>query len=129
MVEVTRQSGLPPPTAAWPPGTYDLPEITPGGVALLDYDNDGRLDIYQVCHAPPGNLRAAAPNKLFQQQPDGTFRDVSRAAGVDHPGYGQGVAVGDVNNDGHLDLFVTNLGPDVLYLNRGDGTFIDATQH
>ena len=130
-VEVTTQLGLPAEAEPWPDGQYLTPEVTAGGVALLDYDNDGDLDLYQVRHQSPDRgfpaLRAPAPNRLYQQQDDGTFLDVSEVAGVGDPGYGHGVAAGDIDNDGDLDLYVTNYGPDVLYRNEGNGSFVEIT--
>ena len=108
-------------------GTYDVPEIMGGGIALFDYDNDGDLDLLRICSLPEGHPRGPASNRLFQQQPDARFLEVTQAAGLDHPGYGQGAAIGDIDNDGDLDLYVTNIGPDSFYLNKGDGTFSDAT--
>ena len=112
----------------WPAGTYLVPEVTGGGVALFDYDGDGDLDIYQVRFPPPGRPRAPARNRLFRQEADGRFRDVSVAAGLGDPGYGQGVAVGDADNDGDLDVYVTNFGADAFYLNNGDGSFRNRTE-
>ena len=96
------------------------------GVAWIDYDNDGFTDLYFVNGAP------GAANALYRNNKDGTFTDVTRQAGVAGEGAGKrayktGVAVGDYNNDGHLDLYVTALGPDVLYKNNGDGTFTDVS--
>jgi hypothetical protein len=125
--EVTAALGLPPKTAAWPDGTFATPEITPGGVALFDYDNDGRLDIYQVCHGRPGRFDEPAPNRLFRQEPDGSFREVPGAGGLNDAGYGHGVAVGDYDNDGYPDVYVTNFGRDALYRNNGDGSFTNVT--
>ena len=129
-VEVTDQLGLP-TEEPWPDGQYLTPEITPGGVALFDYDNDGDLDIYQVRHQRPDDrfpiLSKPAPNRLYEQQVDGTFVDVSDVAAVGDSGYGHGAAVGDVDNDGDLDLYVTNYGPDVLYRNEGNGSFTNVT--
>ena len=127
--ELTPKIGLPAGAGEWPPGTFLTPEVTPGGVAVLDYDNDGDLDIYQVCHGPPGPdaFETPFPNRLYQQQADGSFVEVAAVAGVDDPGFGHGIAVGDMDNDGDLDLFVTNFGPNVFYLNNGDGTFTNAT--
>ena len=89
-VEVTTQLGLPAEAEPWPDGQYLTPEVTAGGVALLDYDNDGDLDLYQVRHQSPDRgfpaLRAPAPNRLYQQQDDGTFLDVSEVAGVGDSG-------------------------------------------
>ena len=113
-------------------------EIMGSGVALFDYDNDGRLDIFLVNGAPisdPTPLgaipRKTDPkywNRLYHQKPDGTFEDVTERAGVQGKGYGYGVAVGDYDNDGYEDLFVTEYGGDRLYHNNGNGTFTDVTE-
>ncbi len=96
------------------------------GVAWIDYDNDGFQDLYFVNGAP------GAADALYRNNKDGTFRDVTAQAGVDGSGAGKtayktGVAVGDYDNNGYPDLFVTSFGPDVLYKNNGDGTFADVT--
>ena len=110
-----------------PDGTYSLPEIMGGGVSLFDYDGDGYLDLLQILCPPPGQPDLPAPNRLFRGQSDGAFLDVTSTSGLDDPGYGQGAAVGDTDNDGDLDVYVTNVGRDAFYLNHGDGTFVDAT--
>jgi enediyne biosynthesis protein E4 len=125
--EVTAARGLPPPTADWPDGTLATPEGTPGGVAFFDYDNDGRLDILQICHGRPGHFDETVPNRLFHQEPDGTFREVPNAGGLNGPGYSMGVAIGDYNNDGLPDVFITRFGHCSLYRNNGNGTFTDVT--
>ncbi len=101
-----------------------------GGVALLDFDNDGWLDIYFVngCALPVDRQRPARPNRLYRNRGDGTFEDVTERAGVGGSGYGMGCTVGDIDNDGHDDLFVTGLNRTILYRNRGDGTFEDVTE-
>jgi enediyne biosynthesis protein E4 len=114
-----------------------LLETMGSGVALFDYDNDGRLDLYLVNGAPfddfvpPGTIpQKAGPeywNRLYRQKPDGTFEDVTEKAGLAGVGYGMGVAVGDYDNDGYEDLFVTSLGGNHLYHNNGNGTFTDVT--
>ncbi len=106
-----------------------LPDTMGGGVGLIDYDADGRLDIYFVngCPLPLGSGELPSPNRLFRNLGDGTFEDVTQKAGVGGRGYGMGCVVGDYDNDGHDDLFVTGLGHTVLYRNRGDGTFEDRT--
>jgi hypothetical protein len=114
-----------------------LPETMGSGVALFDYDNDGRLDIFLVNGAPLGDPtpKGTIPqktgpgywNRLYHQKADGTFEDVTEKAGLQGTGYGMGVAVGDYDNDGYEDLYVTAYGGNKLYHNNGDGTFSDAT--
>src|SRR6201986_824194 len=117
-----------------------LIETMGGGVALFDYNNDGLLDIFLV-----NSGRLADPvrgpelfdrhesqywNRLYRQNKDGSFTDVTQTAGLANAGngnYGMGVAVGDYDNDGYPDLFVTSYGKNVLYHNNGDGTFTDVT--
>ena len=121
--EVTSALGLAQTEESWPAGTHALPEIIGSGVALFDYDNDTALDVLHIRFPPPGSTDAPAPNRLFRQQSDGTFIDVTEDAGIGDAGYGQGVAIGDVDNDGDADVYVTNYGPDAFYRNNGDGTF------
>ena len=114
-----------------------LPETMGAGVALFDYDNDGRLDIFFVNGAPlsDATTKGAIPqktgpqywNRLYHQKHDGTFEDVTEKAGLQGTGYGMGVAVGDYDNDGFEDLYVTAYGGNKLYHNNGDGTFTDVT--
>jgi tetratricopeptide (TPR) repeat protein len=106
-----------------------LADTMGGGVALFDYDGDGRLDIYFINGAklPIDAANQPTPNRLFRNLPDGTFEDVTMRAGVGGRGYGMGAAVGDYDSDGDLDLFVTGLSSTILYRNRGDGTFEDVT--
>jgi hypothetical protein len=109
-----------------------------GGVGMLDYDNDGRLDLYfangaQLSDPMP---KAAMPdkrdsrywNRLYHQKQDGGFEDVTERAGVKGEGYSMGVAVGDYDNDGWADLYVTAYGGNILYHNNRDGTFGDVTR-
>ena len=121
--EVTSALGFVQTEEPWPAGTHALPEIIGSGVALFDYDNDTALDILHIRFPPPGSTDTPAPNRLFRQQSDGSFIDVTEAAGIGDAGYGQGVAIGDVDNDGDADVYVTNYGPDAFYRNNGDGTF------
>lgn len=103
---------------------YFMPQIAGSGCAFLDYDGDGRLDVYFVHNGGPKGQK----NQLYQQQPDGRFRDVSAGSGLDVAGYGMGVAVGDVDNDGRLDVLVTEFGATRLFLNHGSGRFVEATR-
>src|SRR5438445_1950206 len=84
--DVTQAKGLPAKTPNWPDGTFATPEVTAGGVALFDYDNDGRLDILQVCHGRPGRFDETAPIRLFHQESDGTFRELDHGGGLSAPG-------------------------------------------
>ncbi|MEO7144967.1 MAG: VCBS repeat-containing protein, partial [Bryobacteraceae bacterium] len=114
-----------------------LPETMTGGVALFDYNGDGWLDIYFVNGAAiqdpmPGGATPAKSdpkywNRLYRNNGDGTFTDVTEAAGVRGAGYSMGAVAGDYDNDGRPDLYVTNLGKNTLYHNNGDGTFTDVT--
>lgn len=103
-----------------------------GGVAILDYDNDGWQDIFFVNGAavkdPPDKSAPEFWNRLYHNNRDGTFTDVTARAGLHGTGYGMGVAAADYNNDGFPDLLVTNYGGAVLYRNNGDGTFTDVTR-
>src|SRR5687767_2751620 len=99
------------------------------GVALLDYDNDGRLDLFLVNGSRlEGYGSAPAPtNRLYRNVGKGGFADVTKASGTARSGWGSGVCAGDVDNDGHTDVYVTYWGPNVLFRNRGDGAFEDIT--
>jgi len=105
-------------------------ETMVAGVALLDYDGDGYLDIYLVNGAAIPSLQKDSPaywNRLYRNNHDGTFTDVTERAGVAGTGYGMGVAVGDYDNDGRPDLFVASVTANQLFHNNGDGTFTDTT--
>jgi hypothetical protein len=104
-------------------------ETTGGGVAILDYDDDGWPDVFLVNGArlAAASSEAAPRSHLYRNNGDGTFADVTEKAGVGASGWGQGVCAGDYDNDGHVDLFVTYYGNPILYHNNGDGTFSDVT--
>ena len=122
-------------------GEYYMPEIMGSGAALFDYDSDGDLDVYliqgtaigdgrKLLFPPPAGSKSG--NRLFRNMLSQTgrlqFVDVTEKAGVAHDGYGMGAVTGDYDNDGFLDLYMTNFGNNVLYHNNGDGTFADVTR-
>ncbi len=113
---------------AMSPNRY-LPETMGPGVAFFDYDNDGWMDLFLVQSGPCDFFKPKAPlrNALYKNNRDGTFTDVTEKAGVAGSAFGMGVAVGDYDNDGWPDLFVTAYGRSTLYHNNGDGTFTDVT--
>jgi len=98
------------------------------GAAFFDYDNDGWLDALVLSGSRVGDPPPAATNRLYKNNRDGTFSDVTEKAGLFRTGYAYGVTVGDYNNDGFEDLFITYWGQNVLYRNNGDGTFTDVTK-
>ena len=104
-------------------------ETTGCGIAFFDYDHDGWLDIFMVNGTTMEGFPAGSEpsNHLYRNNRDGTFTDVTAKSGLMRTGWGQGVCVGDYNNDGLDDLFVTYWGENVLYRNNGDGTFADVT--
>lgn len=112
-------------------------EATGPGCALFDYDSDGHIDLYLVNGNRVAGIHAAAEsadgdrptNKLFRNNGDGTFSDVTQSAGVGDTGYGMGAVAADYDNDGHIDLYVCNYGHNRLYRNNGDGTFSDLAEH
>jgi len=109
-------------------GTATMMEQAGPGCGLLDYDGDGWPDIYLLNGRDLYGRGLVRKNALYHNNRDGTFTDVTDKAGVPGTGYGQGVAVGDFDNDGHPDIYVCQYGKNVLYHNRGDGTFVDVTQ-
>jgi hypothetical protein len=127
--DVAAESGLRAPLIYGRPDRADyIVETMGAGVAFLDYDNDGWLDIFVLCGsrldgAPPG-----ATNRLYKNNRDGTFTDVTEKAGLVRSGFACGVTVGDYDNDGFEDIFITYWGQNVLYHNNGDGTFTDVTK-
>ena len=128
--DVTTQVGLDFQHEPGVDGSYFMPESVGSGCALLDYDNDGDLDIYLVNGAPRGTKGGStvSENRLYRQEDDGTFEDVTDEARLGDTAYGMGVAVGDLDNDGDLDIYLSNYGRDQLYQNNGDGTFTNISE-
>jgi enediyne biosynthesis protein E4 len=113
-----------------PTSAKNAPESMPGGVAVFDYNGDGRPDIFFTNGADIASLKKDSPkysNRLFRNDGGGVFTDVTAAAGLEGAGYDMGVAVGDYDNDGHPDIFVAGLHRNTLYHNNGNGTFTDIT--
>jgi hypothetical protein len=135
--DITAQSGVNFVHAASKTPSKYLLETMGGGVAIFDFDNDGRVDLFFTNGAAlkdrmskdefPEKTQSKYWNRLYRQKPDGTFTDVTERAGLKGVGYSMGVAAADYDNDGFIDLFVTGYKTDRLYHNNGDGTFSDVT--
>jgi hypothetical protein len=127
--DVTEQAGVVFKHVSTPEKRY-IVESMSGGVALIDFDNDGYLDIYFVNSLTVDLVKSKGKSKsaLYRNKGDGTFVDVTEKAGVGDIGWGMGAAVGDYNNDGFDDIYVTCVGPNHLLKNNGNGTFTDVTQ-
>jgi enediyne biosynthesis protein E4 len=123
-VDVTEKTGLRFNHDAGRFADYDMPLIMGSGAAAFDFDGDGRLDVYLLNNGGA----TGRPNQLFQQQRDGTFKDVGQGSGLDFAGHCMGVAIADVNNDGRPDVLVTEHRGVRLFLNRGGGKFVDVTR-
>ena len=127
--DVAQEAGLDQPTWCGSPVKAHILESGGSGLALVDYDGDGDLDLYLVngwrLEGVEGDFRVAerGRSRLYRNRGDGTFDDITERAGVGSDAWGTGVAAGDYDGDGWIDLLVTNFGPDVLYRNRGDGSF------
>jgi hypothetical protein len=127
--DVARQAGLKEVVTAGHADHNDyIVECMSCGVAFFDYDNDGWLDILVLSGSRFGDPPPTASNRLYKNNRNGTFTDVTEKAGLFRTGYAYGVTVGDYNNDGFEDLFLTYWGHNVLYRNNGDGTFTDVTK-
>jgi hypothetical protein len=128
--EVAERAGLRFVSNSSPTPNKNQPETMVAGVALFDYDNDGYLDVYLVNGAAIPSLKKESPkywNRLYHNNHDGTFRDVTEKAGVMGEGYGMGVAIGDYDNDGWPDIFLANVTRNQLYRNNHNGTFTEMT--
>jgi hypothetical protein len=127
---VTAQTGIVFKHTDGSSGKYYIVESVAAGLATFDYDGDGLIDVYFINGRPLRGTKAEVPpprNHLYRNLGGFRFEDVTDRAGVGDAGYGMGVCVGDYNNDGFPDLYVSNFGPNVLYRNNGDGTFTDVT--
>ena len=129
LADITRAAGVDFHLTCGGPEKRYIMESMCGGVAVFDYDNDGWMDIFLVNGSTLEDLKAGKchPSKLYRNNHDGTFTDVTAKSGINHCGWGFGAAVGDYDNDGNEDLYITYLDGAVLYHNNGDGTFTDVT--
>lgn len=128
--DITKETGITFIHTDGSSGRYYIVETVTAGLGVFDYDNDGDLDIYFVNGAAlPGRTFDVPPtNELWRNDGNMKFTNVTQEAGVGDTGYGMGCAMGDTNNDGFMDIYVSNFGDDVFYKNNGDGTFTDATK-
>ena len=127
--DVAHQAGLRETVVSGHPDHDDyIVESMSCGAAFLDFDNDGWLDIFLLSGSRFGDPSATASNRLYKNNRDGTFTDVTQRAGLFRTGYAYGVTIADYNNDGFEDLFITYWGQNALYRNNGDGTFSDVTK-
>jgi hypothetical protein len=134
--DVTKQAGISFKHCLGDDEISNIVEATGSGCAFLDFDGDGLMDLYLVngrylegISDPDSRYKnVRTTSRLYRNKGDGTFEDVTEKAGVGAFGYGMGVAVGDYDNDGHPDIYVTNFGKNILYHNNGDGTFTDVTE-
>jgi hypothetical protein len=128
--EVTAQTGITFRHYDGSAGEHYIMETVSAGLALFDYDNDGDIDIYLLNGSALKGATYDPPpiNRLYRNDGNWKFTDVTEASRTGDRGFGLGVAVGDYDRDGHLDLYLNNYGPNVLYRNNGDGTFSDVTK-
>ena len=128
--DVTKETGITFTHTDGGSGQHYIMETVSAGLALFDYDNDGDIDIYFLNGAPlkGTEVEVKPKNALYRNEGGWKFTDVTERAGVGDSGYGLGVTVGDYDNDGDLDIYLNNYGPNVLYRNNGDGTFTDVAQ-
>jgi enediyne biosynthesis protein E4 len=133
--DVSREAGITPTLVCGSPQKKYIVEVNGTGCVWFDYNNDGYVDLYIVNGSTienllkPASVRNSPRNYLFRNNGDGTFTDVTRAAGVEGHGWGCGAVAADYNNDGYVDLFVYTYGKNILYKNNGNGTFSDVTEH
>ena len=128
-VDVAHEAGLTHPFIYGEPDSFTyIVESMATGCAFFDYDNDGWMDVFILGGRTLAGIPAGAGNRLYHNNRDGTFTDVTAKSGLADPGWSQGVCVGDYNNDGWEDLFLTYYGQNRLYRNNGDGTFTNVTE-
>ncbi|MDA1275715.1 MAG: CRTAC1 family protein [Verrucomicrobia bacterium] len=123
--DVTEKVGLDFVHDVGPVGTYFMPESLGSGAAIFDFDTDGRMDVFLLQNA---GTNSAAKHQLFHQQSDGRFQNVSAGSGLELPGRGMGVAIGDIDNDGRPDVFITEYDRVRLFQNLGGGKFAEITR-
>ncbi len=126
-VDISESVGIAFRHNAGPLKSYSMPQIMGSGGALLDFDNDNDLDVLLIHGASDNAASSSSGLNLFRQDTPTQFTDVSSATGIDAQGFGMGCAVGDVDNDGYVDVYITRYGEDSLYLNQGGGKFLDVT--
>jgi hypothetical protein len=128
-VDITNSAGIKWGFRTLAPGTRYLIETMGGGGGFIDYNGDGLLDIYLVCYTqtPQADREIKLKDVLYRNNGDGTFTDVTESAGISNSMLGMGLAVGDYNNDGWPDMYITGYGKSKLYLNTGKGSFTDVT--
>jgi hypothetical protein len=127
--DIAARAGLREPVICGPGDRADyIVESMGSGIAFIDYDNDGWMDLFVVSGTRRDGPVPGATNRLYRNNRDGTFADITQQAGLTHQGWCFGVTVADYNNDGFDDIFVTGLGRNFLYRNNGDGTFTDVTK-
>ena len=128
--DVTREAGIDFRHVNGASPDKHLVETIGSGGLFFDYDNDGWIDVFLVdggSIADPAVARQAR-HRLFRNRGNGTFQDVTAQSGIQHRDYGMGACAGDYDNDGRVDLYVTNVGPNTLYRNAGNGSFTDVTR-
>ena len=129
LTEITRSAGLGFSHEGGSIQTFEMPQIMGAGGGMFDYDGDGDLDIFLIGGGdyPVSSASTHAASRLFRQEADGHFVDVTDESGLKNTGYGMGIAVGDADNDGDLDVFLSNAGEDRFFVNQGHGVFTDHT--
>jgi hypothetical protein len=133
--DVSKETGITPTLMCGAPQKKYILEVNGTGCVWFDYNNDGYVDLYIVNGSTienllgPGSVQEPPRNYLFRNNGDGSFSDVTKAAGVEGRGWGCGAVAADYNNDGFVDLFVYTYGKNILYRNNGNGTFTDVSEH